>query len=64
MHLARYNGPFRKTTRIETNDPKAPQIIVTLKGIVKHYVEIIPTADVRFGNVVVNTVKTLDRPIK
>ena len=44
-----FTGPITKTVSVVSNDPENPQLALTIKAVVKPYVEIAPTEFVRFS---------------
>lgn len=44
-----FTGPITKTVSVVSNDPETPQVALTIKAIVKPYVEVSPTEFVRFS---------------
>jgi len=44
-----FTGPITKTVSVVSNDPETPQLALTIKAVVKPYVEIDPTEFVRFS---------------
>ena len=44
-----FSGPITKTVSVVSNDPENPQLALTIKAIVKPYVEVAPQEFVRFS---------------
>jgi hypothetical protein len=44
-----FTGPITKTVSVVSNDPATPQVALTIKAVVKPYVEVSPTEFVRFS---------------
>ncbi|HKB71223.1 MAG TPA: DUF1573 domain-containing protein [Thermoanaerobaculia bacterium] len=44
-----FSGPITKTVSVVSNDPETPQLALTIKAIVKPYVEVAPQEFVRFS---------------
>lgn len=44
-----FSGPITKTISVVSNDPEQPQLNLTIKAIVKPYVEVEPTQVIRFS---------------
>ena len=44
-----FTGPITKTVSVVSNDPETPQLALTIKAVVKPYVEVSPTEFVRFS---------------
>jgi len=44
-----FTGPITKTVSVVSNDPQSPQLALTIKAIVKPYVEVAPQEFVRFS---------------
>lgn len=46
-----FNGPITKSVTVVSNDPENPQLALTIKAIVKPYVEVAPQEFVRFSTI-------------
>lgn len=46
-----FNGPITKSVTVVSNDPENPQIALTIKALVKPYVEVAPAEFVRFSTI-------------
>lgn len=46
-----FSGPITKVVSVISNDPQSPQVNLTIKAIVKPYVDVVPTDFVRFAAV-------------
>ncbi len=46
-----FNGPITKSVTVVSNDPENPQMALTIKAIVKPYVEVAPQEFVRFSTI-------------
>lgn len=46
-----FNGPITKSVTVISNDPENPQMALTIKAIVKPYVEVAPQEFVRFSTI-------------
>ncbi|MGH9443425.1 MAG: DUF1573 domain-containing protein [Thermoanaerobaculia bacterium] len=46
-----FNGPITKAVTVVSNDPENPQIALTIKAVVKPYVEVAPQEFVRFSTI-------------
>jgi hypothetical protein len=44
-----FNGPITKSVTVVSNDPQSPQLALTIKAVVKPYVEVAPQEFVRFS---------------
>ena len=44
-----FTGPITKTVSVVSNDPETPQVALTIKAVVKPYVEVAPQEFVRFS---------------
>jgi hypothetical protein len=44
-----FSGPITKTVSVVSNDPESPQLALTIKAVVKPYVEVAPQEFVRFS---------------
>src|SRR5262249_18628895 len=44
-----FNGPITKSVTVVSNDPQTPQLALTIKAVVKPYVEVAPQEFVRFS---------------
>jgi hypothetical protein len=46
-----FNGPITKSVTVVSNDPENPQLALTIKAVVKPYVEVAPQEFVRFSTI-------------